>query len=64
MINHAAHYLFLIPVKNSQALVKAMLAFIEQPQLIKEKGEERYRLALEKYDVHKVNKHLFEFMGI
>ncbi|WP_375577881.1 glycosyltransferase family 4 protein [Marivirga tractuosa] len=55
---------YLIPVKDSNALVTAMKSFIEDPALIEKKGGESYRLAVEKYDVNKVNEHLFEFMGI
>jgi len=55
---------YLIPVKDPAALEKAMQSFIDNPELIDEKGEESYRLAKEKYDVHKVNEHLFEFMRI
>lgn len=55
---------YLIPVKNADALVKAMTSFIDNPALIEQKGEQSYRLAVEKYDVHKVNEHLFKFMKI
>ncbi|SMG14936.1 Glycosyltransferase involved in cell wall bisynthesis [Marivirga sericea] len=55
---------YLIPVKDTNALGKAMQSFIENPASIKEKGEESYRLATEKYDVNIVNEHLFSFMGI
>ncbi|WP_340153115.1 glycosyltransferase family 4 protein [uncultured Marivirga sp.] len=55
---------YLIPVKDADALVKAMISFIDNPALIEQKGEESYRLAVEKYDVHKVNQHLFEFMSL
>lgn len=41
-----------------------MKSFIDDPALIEQKGEESYRLAVEKYDVNKVNEHLFEFMKI
>jgi len=46
---------FLVPVKNVPALVNAMEKFIHHPQRIKTMGQESRKIAVEKYDVHKVN---------
>lgn len=54
----------LIPVKDVSALKNAMKKFINDHKLIEIMGEESYQLALRKYDVNKVNSHIFEFMGI
>ncbi|MEM6813978.1 MAG: glycosyltransferase family 4 protein [Bacteroidota bacterium] len=55
---------FLIPVKNTDKLVEALEKFITNPELIKKMGTESYGLAVRKYDVHKVNSHLFKFANI
>lgn len=47
---------FLIPVKDIAALYAAMEYFIMRPDEIKRMGEESRNLAVEKYDVNKVNK--------
>jgi len=46
---------FLVPVKNVPALVNAMEQFIRQPELIQQMGKASRQIAVEKYDVHKVN---------
>lgn len=55
---------FLIPIKDADALAKAMLRFIEQPELIAEMGERSRGIAEEKYDVHKVNAQMLQGMGL
>ncbi|HWR45832.1 glycosyltransferase family 4 protein [Sporomusa sp.] len=55
---------FLVPVKDSRALAQAMERFIVQPGLITAMGGESRRIALEKYDVHKVNKAILNTMGL
>lgn len=55
---------FLVPVRNNEALVKAMERFIAEPGLIAQMGAESRRIAEEKYDVHKVNKVINEAMGL
>lgn len=46
---------FLVPPWDVDALAKKMLYFIEKPQEIKRMGDESYRLAVERFDVHKIN---------
>ena len=41
-----------------------MCFFIENPEQINIMGTESYKIACEKFDVHKVNKKLFEIMEI
>lgn len=55
---------YLVPVKSVDALVEAMLRFIEQPELVAEMGRRSRVIAEEKYDVHKVNAVMLEAMGI
>lgn len=52
---------FLIPVKNAPTLVQAMLRFIEQLEQIEKMG---YKMAQEKFDPNKVNKHLLKLRGL
>ena len=49
---------YIVKVKSSQALVKAMFSFIEQPELIESMGNNSRKIAEDKYDVDKVNKHM------
>lgn len=55
---------FLIPIKNSEALAKAMEKFIRNPTLIEKMGKESRKIAEDKYDVHKVNKVIMVAMGL
>lgn len=55
---------FLIPKWDVNALVEKMCFFIENPDQIHIMGKESYKIACEKFDVHKVNKKLFEIMEI
>jgi len=55
---------FLVPVRDIDALTKAMLRFFEEPNLIGSMGIESRRIAIEKYDVHKVNAVMIEAMGL
>ncbi|MDZ4133205.1 MAG: glycosyltransferase family 4 protein, partial [Dethiobacteria bacterium] len=55
---------FLVPVRDSEALAKAMERFIAEPKLIAQMGAESRRIAEEKYDVYKVNKVINEAMGL
>ncbi len=55
---------FLVPVRDSEALAKAMERFIAEPELIARMGAESRIIAEEKYDVHKVNKVINEAMGL
>lgn len=55
---------FLIPIKSSEALARAMIKFIEKPELIVRMGKHSRFIAEEKYDVKKVNKHILSEMNI
>lgn len=55
---------FLVPVKSVDALITAMLRFIETPELVVSMGQRSRVIAEEKYDVHKVNAVMLEAMGI
>lgn len=55
---------FLVPKWNVDALVEKMVFFIENPEQINIMGQESYKIACEKFDVHTVNKKLFEILGV
>lgn len=54
----------LVPVRNVAALVNAIEHFIRHPVDIKSMGQKSRQIAIEKYDVHKVNKVILEAMGL
>ncbi len=49
---------YLVPAQNSDALAGAMCRFLENPELISVMGKESARMAVENYDVIKVNQRL------
>jgi glycosyltransferase involved in cell wall biosynthesis len=52
---------YLIAVKDTGALMRAMEQFIDTPERIATMGEASFAMATNKYDVRLVNKHLFTF---
>ena len=58
------HNGFLVPVKNVDALVQAMDYFLEHPDAIAGMGNHSRQLAVEKYDVNKVNSSILLGLGI
>lgn len=55
---------YLVEVKSVECLQRAMQNFIDNPSLIKKMGQRSREIALEKYDVHKVNAYMLKEMGI
>ncbi|WP_151837591.1 glycosyltransferase family 4 protein [Acinetobacter ursingii] len=55
---------FLVPKWNPEDLAEKMCYFIENPEQINIMGKESYKIAQEKFDVHRVNQKLFEIMGL
>lgn len=55
---------FLVPIKDAEALEKAMEKFILNPELILEFGLASRKIAEEKYDVRKVNRTILQAMGL
>ena len=55
---------FLVEVKSVESLVEAMQKFIHQPELIEKMGNRSREIALHKYDVHQVNAHMMQEMGL
>lgn len=55
---------FLIPVRNPEALKRAMVRFVESPELIKKMGREGRRIAEERFDVHIINFEIMKVMGL
>ncbi len=55
---------YLVPVKDAASLSEAMERFIKAPQLIPQMGRESRRIAVEKYDVRRVNDRVLRVMGL
>ena len=55
---------FLVEVKSVTSLVDAMQEFINKPELIEQMGQRSREIALNKYDVHQVNRHMMQEMGL
>jgi len=55
---------FLVPVRDSVKLAEAMSYFLDKPEQIIKMGEESFKLASEKFDVHKINKRIVKFMDL
>ena len=53
---------FLVPPRNVNALVSAMLHFQGKPALLKKFGRESRRMAETRYDVKKINKQIIKIM--
>jgi glycosyltransferase involved in cell wall biosynthesis len=55
---------FLVPVKDADALYRAMRRFVEEPALIAPMGEAAHRIVADRFDVHKVNETLLGHIGL
>ena len=55
---------YLVAVKSVDQLVQSMQYFIEDPKLMISMGQRSRKIALNKYDVHQVNKHMMTEMDI
>ena len=55
---------YLVPVRDSYALADSMIRFIKNPDLIKSMGLESRRMAEVHFDVHKINIHLLNVLGV
>ena len=55
---------YLVAVKSVDELVQCMQYFIEDPKLISYMGQRSREMALNKYDVHQVNRHMLTEMQI
>ena len=55
---------FLVPIKNSDALAKKMIWFIEHPEDVMKMGQKSYQYVLEKFDVNKVNADMIRNMNL
>ena len=53
-----------VPIKDSKAVAEKMMWFVEHPMAIETMGEESITLVKKKFDVHKVNSHMMEIMGV
>lgn len=55
---------YLVSPKNPIAIADAMEKFLLQPELAQKMGRESRKIAVEKYDVHKINKVIIDAMRI
>lgn len=55
---------FLVPIKSVESLILAMKEFVSDPGLASRMGERSRHIAVERYDVHKVNAVMLREMGI
>ena len=55
---------YLVPVRDVPALVGALERFLAEPGSVEAMGRASRRIAVEKYDVHKVNQIILETMGL
>lgn len=55
---------FMVPVKSVDALERAMLRFVEEPELAERMGKRSRQIAEHKYDVNKVNAAMLREMDI
>jgi len=51
-------------VRDPEALVKAMLTFVDHPELINSMGAESRRIAEKRFNVHKINALILEYFNI
>lgn len=54
----------LVEVKSTDTLVDAMMRFVANPDLCEMMGKESHKIAIEKFDVHKVNQQMLKAMEI
>lgn len=55
---------YLVEVKSSNSLADAMMHFVTNPNLCEMMAKESHKIAIEKYDVHKINYQMLNTMGI
>ena len=55
---------FLVPVKDVEKLVEAMIYFISRPDTLQVMGAASRHIAEKKYDVHSVNKVMLKEMKV
>ncbi|MCX7864588.1 MAG: glycosyltransferase family 4 protein [Novosphingobium sp.] len=55
---------FLVPIRDVEALTEAMLRFLDDPALVGRMGAQARRIAVDKYDVEKVNQSMMDAIGI
>lgn len=55
---------YLVPVQNAEALATAMLKFVNNPERILEMGLESRRMAVQKFDVKKINARLLSLLDV
>lgn len=54
---------FLVPVRDPGALAKAMMRFIDEPELVLTMGAASRKIAEERFDVRKINRYILSQVG-
>lgn len=55
---------FLVPIRNAKALAAAMQYFLDNPDQIESMGHESLKMAKDRFDVHRINEQLINFMEL
>ena len=55
---------FLVPVQDGQTVAEKMIQFIEKPELVQIMGQKSYEYCLDKFDVHKINEVMCNYLKI
>jgi glycosyltransferase involved in cell wall biosynthesis len=55
---------FMVPVRDPEALAKAMLIFVQHPWLIAKMGAASRKLAEDRFDVHRTNQVILAHIGV
>jgi glycosyltransferase involved in cell wall biosynthesis len=55
---------YIVPKKNVSELVSSLKKFIQDPKSIANFGKESHAIAVEKYDVHKVNQAIISALNL
>ena len=54
---------FLVPVRDIQALARAMIRFVETPTLVAEMGRAGRQIAERRFDVTRINSRILQVIG-
>lgn len=55
---------YLVPVKDPMALARAMMRFVDRPELIELMGQQAFERAFEKYNVKNINRKIVRELGL
>ena len=55
---------FLVPARDHSALADAMMKFVDNPSLIVTMGQSSHQMAIDRFDVHKINHQFIEVLSL